>query len=84
MPSDESSYEECHIEPGKGLKFVSNAVKENLEHFSEAMKKRASKARKVCAASGTPNISSFKTATPMRIIKNNTVTTEDIQLAKKA
>ena len=33
MTSDKSSYEEHPIDPEKGLDFVSNAVKENLEFF---------------------------------------------------
>ena len=59
IPSDNSFHEECPINSEKGLQFVSNTVKENLEYFSEAMKKRASKARKACiASSGTPKFTS--------------------------
>ena len=48
------------------------------------MKKRASKARKACIASGTPNFAFFKAAIRTNLIRNNTVTAEDIQLAEKA
>ena len=61
LPSDSTSYSECPTsQPIKSLNFA------NDKCFSEAMKKRASKARKACIASGTPNFASFKAA--MRVI----------------
>ena len=48
------------------------------------MKKQASKAQKVCTASGVPNFASFKVVARVSLIKSSTVTTEDVQLAEKS
>ena len=65
-------------------KYNFSAVRNNLNHFSEAIKKWTSKAHKACMSTGTPNLDVFKAAMRMNLINNNTVVTEDTHLAKNA
>ena len=68
MPSDTSNCIELPMDPNKGLNFTCNAVNDNLKCFSEQMKKRSSKDRKLCIASGAPNFTSFKATMRMNLI----------------
>ena len=69
LPSGTSSYiEHPIVEPNKGINFVTNTANDNLKYFSESMKKRASKVRKACIASGSPNFAFFKNRNFCRLL----------------
>ena len=69
-------------EQGKA-QFV-NTVDENLEYMTERQIKRAKKARELYKAMGSPTIEDLKAIIRMNLIKNNEVSTADVNLAEKA
>jgi hypothetical protein len=78
-PNDKKSYELTK----KPYQFVST-VKENLKFLSPRQQKRARRARELYETMGTPTVDDLKAMTSMNLIKNNVVTTDDINLATKA
>ena len=82
-PSDPNSsitteeYQEKNIQ-------LTNIVTDNLKYMSERQRKRAKAARKVFQAVGTPTTQDLKSIIRMNLIKNMEITTEDVNLAKKA
>ena len=65
------------------MQFV-NTVEENLKFLTPRQFERAKKARKLFEAMDTPTIQDLKAMIRMNLIRNNEVTTEDVNLAKKA
>ena len=63
--------------------FVST-VEENRKHVSEADFARAVKAQKAYEALGTPTVQDLKAAIRMNLIKDNEITSKDMDLAEKA
>ena len=78
-PNDKKSYELIK----KPHQFV-NAAAENLTFLSPRQQKRARRARELCEPMGTPTIDDLKAMIRMNLIKNNVVTTADVNLATKA
>jgi hypothetical protein len=60
-----------------------NTVKENKRMYTDHQVDRAKKAQELYHALGTPSIKDFKAIIMMNAIDNNSVTTEDINLAEK-
>eukprot|EP00957_Ditylum_brightwellii_P171690 13070544-Ditylum_brightwellii.AAC.1 len=61
-----------------------NTVEENMQYLSPWQLKQAKKVQKLYKALGTPTVSNLKAMIKMNLIKNNKVSTEDVNLAKKA
>jgi hypothetical protein len=59
-------------------------VKENLGFLTPRQQERAKKARALYRALGTPSLDDLKAMIRMNLIKNNSVTTEDINSAARA
>ncbi len=59
-------------------------IKENMKFLSPRQQKRARRARALYHATGTPTVSDLKAMIRMNLIRNNIVTTEDVNLATKA
>jgi hypothetical protein len=66
----------------KAVSFV-ESVKENKKFFTDRQVSRAKQARALYQTLGTPSIKDFKAIIRMNCIKNNPITTEDIDLAEK-
>jgi hypothetical protein len=60
-----------------------NTVDENKSFYTERQFKRATRARQLFHALGTPSIGDLKAVIRMNLIKNNPVTTQDVDLAQK-
>jgi hypothetical protein len=60
------------------------ALEENLKYLSPRQQKREHKACELYDAMGTPTVKDLKAMIRMNLIRNNTVTTKDINLAVKA
>ncbi len=78
-PSDEKSYE---LKP-KPYQFL-NTVEGNMKFLSPRQQKRAKQARDLYEAMGTPTVEDLKAMIRMNLIKNNQVTTDDVNLATNA
>ena len=78
-PNDKKSHEL----PKKSSQFLS-AVKENLKFLSTRQQKRARRARQLHETMGTPTVDDLKAMIRMNLVKNNMVTTDDLNLAVKA
>ena len=61
-----------------------NTIDENLAFLSPRQLQRAKKARKLYEAMGTPTVEDLKAMIRMNLIKNNEVTTDDVNLATRA
>jgi hypothetical protein len=61
-----------------------NTLEENLGFLSPRQQKRAKIARELYEAMGTPTVDDLKAMIWMNLIKNNVVTTDDVNLAIKA
>ena len=61
-----------------------NTLQENMRFLSPRQQLRAKKARKLYEAMGTPTVDDLKAMIRMNLIRNNEVTTDDINLATKA
>jgi len=59
-------------------------VEENLGFFTPRQQERAKKARAFYRALGTPSLDELKAMIRLNLIKNNSITTEDINLAGRA
>jgi hypothetical protein len=59
-------------------------VAENLTFLTPRQQKRARRARELFHAMGTPTVDDLKAMIRMNLIRNNVVTTEDLNLATKA
>eukprot|EP00957_Ditylum_brightwellii_P021123 1592475-Ditylum_brightwellii.AAC.1 len=59
-------------------------VEENLQFLSLRQQNKAKQARKLLEALGSPSVPDLKAMIHMSLIKDNQVTTEDINLAIKA
>jgi hypothetical protein len=59
-------------------------LEENLKYISPRQLKRAYKARELYDAMGTPTVEDLKAMIRMNLIRNNKVTTKDVNLAIKA
>ena len=60
-----------------------NTIEENMRFLSPRQKERVKKAQKLYEAMGTPTMDDLKAMIRMNLIRNNEVTTEDINLAVK-
>jgi hypothetical protein len=60
-----------------------NSVEENKAFYTHRQFERAKRARDLYHAIGTPSLDDFRAIIRMNIIRNNPVTTEDIQLAEQ-
>jgi hypothetical protein len=78
-PSDEKSF----MMTKKPHQFL-NTLEENLGFLSPRQQKRAKIARELYEAMGTPTVDDLKAMIRMNLIKNNVVTTDDVNLATKA
>jgi hypothetical protein len=78
-PSDEKSFKTTK----KPYQFL-NTLEENLAFLSPRQRKRAKLARELYEAMGTPTVDDLKAMIRMNLIKNNVVTTADVNLATKA
>ena len=78
-PNDETSFEVTK-EP---FQFLST-VKDNMKFLSKRQQGRAKKAHELYEAMGTPTVDDLKAMIRMNLIKNNVVTTDDVNLATKA
>jgi hypothetical protein len=76
-PNDDNSFIK------KPYQFL-NSVKENMKFLSSRQQQRARKARELYVAMGTPTVDDLKAMIRMNLIRNNVVTTEDVNLATKA
>ena len=61
-----------------------NTQAENMKFLSARQQKRAKLARELFESLGTPTVDDKKTMIRMNLIKNNVVTTDDVNLATKA
>jgi hypothetical protein len=59
-------------------------VKDNMKFLSKRQQERAKKARELLEVMGLPKVDDLKAMIRMNLIKNNVVTTEDVNLAMKA
>jgi hypothetical protein len=59
-------------------------LEENLKYLSPRQRARAHKARALYDAMGTPTVEDLKAMIQMNLIRNNKVTTKDVNLAVKA
>ncbi len=78
-PSDEKSFKRTK----KPYQFL-NTLEENLAFLSPRQQKRAKIARELYEAMGTPTVDDLKAMICMNLIKNNSVTTGDVNPATKA
>jgi hypothetical protein len=78
-PNDEKS----SVMTKKLYEFL-NTLEENLGFLSPRQQKRAKIARALYEAMGTPTGDNLKAMIRMNLIKNNVVTTDDVNLATKA
>ena len=67
----------------KQFQFV-DSVEENLVFFTPREQERAKKAKALYCAFSTPSLDDLKAMIRMNLIKNNSITTEDINLAARA
>jgi hypothetical protein len=58
-------------------------MEDNLKFLSKRQQKRAKQARELYKAMGTPTVDDLKAMIHMNLIKNNVVTTDDVNLATK-
>ena len=79
-PNDEKSFE---MKSKKPYQFM-NTQEENLKFMSTRQQKRAKLARELHESMGTPTVEDLKAMIRMNLIKNNVVTTDDVNLATKA
>ena len=79
-PNDESSFERTSTKTYQLL----NTQEENLKYMSKRQQKRAKLARELHESMGTPTVEDLKAMIRMNLIKNNVVTTDDVNLALKA
>jgi hypothetical protein len=77
-PNDKKSYEITN-QPHQFM----NSVNENMQFISPRQQKRAHRARDLYVAMGTPTVDDLKAMIRMNLIKNNEVTTTDVNLAEK-
>jgi hypothetical protein len=61
-----------------------HTLEQNLKYLSPRQQKRAHKARELYDAMGTPTVEDLKAMIRMNLIRNNKVTTKDVNLAVKA
>jgi hypothetical protein len=61
-----------------------HTIEENMKFLSPRQQARARKARKLYHATGTPMVDDLKAIIWMNLIRNNQVTTDDVNLATKA
>eukprot|EP00957_Ditylum_brightwellii_P180599 13756554-Ditylum_brightwellii.AAC.1 len=61
-----------------------NTVEENPQFFSPRQQNRAKQARKLLEALRSPSVPDLKAMICMNLIKDNQITTEDVNLAIKA
>ena len=61
-----------------------NMLEDNSKFLSPRQQKRVKQARELYKAMGTPTVDDLKAIICMNLIKNNTVTTADVNLATKA
>ena len=61
-----------------------NTLKENMSFLSPRQQQQAKKAKKLYKAMGTPTVDDLKAMIRMNLIRNNEVTTDDINLATRA
>jgi hypothetical protein len=59
-------------------------VKDNMKFLSKRQQEQAKKARELLEVMGIPTVDNLKAMIRMNLIKNNVVTTEDVNLATKA
>jgi hypothetical protein len=78
-PNDEKSFKMT----SKPYQFL-NTLEDNLRFLSPRQQKRAKEARSLYEAMGTPTVDDLKAMIRMNLIRNNTVTTDDVNLATKA
>jgi hypothetical protein len=76
-PSDDQSF------VTKPYQFL-NTLEDNLKFLSPRQQKRAKKARELYEAMGAPTMDDLKAMIRLNLIKNNQVTTDDVNLATKA
>jgi hypothetical protein len=79
-PKDNNSFVK---KPGKPYQFL-NTLEDNLKFLSPRQQKRAKRARELYKAMGTPMVDDLKAMIHMNRIKNNLVTTDNVNLATKA
>jgi hypothetical protein len=78
-PNDKTSFEMKK----KPYQFLTT-VKDNMKFLSKRQQERAKKARELLEVMGTPTVDDVKAMIRMNLIRNNMVTTEDVNLATKA
>jgi hypothetical protein len=78
-PNDKTSFEMKK----KPFQFLTT-VKDNMKFLSKRQQERVKKARELLEVMGLPTVDDLKTMIRMNLIKNCTVTTEDVNLATKA
>ena len=79
-PNNEKSFEVTNKKPYQFL----NTLEDNQKFLSPRQKKRAKQAQELYKAMGTPTVDDLKAMICMNLIKNNVVTTDDVNLAMKA
>jgi hypothetical protein len=67
-----------------GQSHLGQTLEENMAFLSPRQQKRAYRARQLYDAMGTPTVDDLKAMIRMNLIRNNIVTTEDVNLATKA
>jgi hypothetical protein len=77
-PNDKTSFEMKK----KPYQFLTT-VKDNLKFLSKKQQERAKKARELLEVMGTPMVDALKAMIRMTLIKNNMVTTQNLNLATK-
>jgi hypothetical protein len=78
-PNDKTSFE-MKKKPNQFL----TTVKDNMKFLSKRQQERAKRARELLEVMGIPTVDDLKAMIRMNLIKNNVVTTEDVNLAMKA
>jgi hypothetical protein len=78
-PNDEKSFELYK----KPYQFLAT-MEDNLKFLSKRQQKRAKQARELYEAMGTPTVDNLKVMIRMNLIKNNVVTTDNVNLATRA
>ena len=77
-PTDKDSYTEVQ----HNMQLL-QTVKENMKFLSERQQLKVKKARELLHAMGTPTVDDLKAMIRMNLIRNNQVTTDDVNLAEK-
>jgi hypothetical protein len=78
-PNDDKSFE-LNKKPYQFL----TTMEDNMKFLSKRQQKRAKQAQELYEAMGTPVVDDLKVMIRMNLIKNNVVTTDDVNLATKA